>query len=201
MINHINQDPLAFGISAGSLEEEGIKVSFGETLTGADGDIDYERIAVLKPDAFYNTQNFATPPKSPDGVVIVKNNEDIFMYIAELKSSPLKYIRKSDIAEKFDTMFSRFLTEDFKHIFLDFDYNLKNLSLWLVCDPTNIRASINDPEALARKIQARAALRGVLTEFVSTFRPYTFKGITKYIVPMVSPPKIECDHFTDFLPD
>ncbi|MDR6677366.1 hypothetical protein [Pseudomonas oryzihabitans] len=199
MIDYINQDPVAFGIVAGSLEEEGIRVAFGESLIAPNGEVDFERVVVLKPDAFYNTKDFATPPKSPDGIVVVKNDDKIYIYIAELKSSPLKNIKKRDIIEKFDTIFSRFLIDDFKHIFMEFDYDLKNLSLWLVCDPTNIRSSVDDPDARARKIKARGALKGVLTEFVSSFKPYTFRGITSFVVPMVSPPTIECDHFTDCL--
>ena len=201
MISEINNDGKCYAISAGSLEEEGIRVGFGSSLLGADGEIDDSKVAILKPDMFYNTKVFATPPKSVDGVVVVGGDSNaVHVYVAELKSaSKLRNIKKAEIQEKFSTVFTSFFNADFKHIFVDLDYTLKSMSLWLVCDPTNIRASVGRPEELARKMQAVATLRTYLAVYSSSLRPYSFKGVTAPIQAIISPPVIEHDHYVNFL--
>ncbi|VVQ13938.1 hypothetical protein PS925_03838 [Pseudomonas fluorescens] len=200
MINQIANDEKCFQICAGTLEEEGIKIAFGTSITDADGNINEEKVAILKPDHFYNTRDFATPPKSVDGVVVIDHNSDIHLYVAELKSScRLQNICKKDIQEKFSTIFENFFSADFKHIFLDIDYSLKAMSLWLICDPTNIRSSLDNPTQLAKKMKAASTLRGMLADYAASLKPYTFKGITTPIQLLISPPTIEQDHFTDFL--
>jgi len=200
MINTIANDEKCFPICAGSLEEEGIRIVFGPSITHADGEVDENKVAILKPDLYYNTRDFATPPKSVDGVIVIDDNKDIHLYVAELKSANrLRNVNKEDIQEKFSTIFHNFFSADFKHIFIDFDYTLKTMSLWLVCDPTNIRSSLDNPVQLAKKLKAVSTLKGMLADYAASLKPYTFKGITAPIRLLVSPPTIEQNHFTDFL--
>lgn len=87
MINLITSDEKCFPITFGTLEENDIKIEFGSSLTDQTGDIDTEKVAILKPDQYYNTIDFATPPKSVDGIVLVKDSDKYHLYIAELKSA------------------------------------------------------------------------------------------------------------------
>jgi hypothetical protein len=197
MIDFIRGDVKAFGIIYETLEEEGIEVRFGASLTDASGDVDHGKVVILRPDAFYNSRDFALPPKSVDGFVVVKCGDDYFFYVAELKSSRLADINKKSIQEKFNTIFERFVVGDFSHIFMGLDYSLKDMKLWLVCDPLNIRGSIGQPEVLKQKLRAADRLRGILADFSSTLSPCLFKGAAYAITPVLSPPRIEVDHVVD----
>lgn len=199
MIDLINSCGKCHQIIANTLEEEGIRIKFGATLTDKQGDMDTNVVAILKPDKFYNTKNFATPPKSVDGVIVVSSEGNTYIYVAELKSSRLKNINKQDIQEKFSTVFNIFFKCDFKHIFVDQEYFLKNISLWLVCDPTNIRKFSHDPGLLEQKMKASLGLRGMLADYSASLLPYRFKGKIAQIRLTISPPTIEKDHYTEFL--
>lgn len=200
MINLINNDKKCFEISSGSLEENDIKIEFGTSLTDANGDIDSSKLAILKPDLYYNTKDFAKPPKSPDGLVLVQDGELYHLYVAELKSARrIQSVKQTEINEKFHTIFNRFLCDDYKHIFTDQNYTLKSLSLWLICDPVNIRSGAHDPKILEQKIKALTSMRGVLADYALSLKAFTFKGFTSPIRLMISPPTIEQANYTEYL--
>lgn len=163
------------------------------------GDLDLDRVVILKPDAYYNTKIMSNPPKSVDGIVIVDDDGDLHFYIAELKSSSLGNIKKKEIQDKFETVFTRFLTKDFSHIFIDMEYNLKKLNLWLVCDPLRLRKNCGTRDELIRKARAANRLRSLLAEYAHGLKPYSFKGHTVMIKPLLSPPKIEQKEFIDMI--
>lgn len=199
MINLIANDEKCFPITCGSLEENDIKIDFGGTLTDHSGDIDIEKVAILKPDQFYNTRDFATPPKSVDGVVLVKDADSYHLYIAELKSAKrIQSVKQTDINDKFSTIINNFFQDDFKHIFLDTDYELKTLSLWLICDPVNIRSGRNNPVIYEKKLKALKRMKGVLADYSLALKTFSFKGITTPIRIMISPPTIEQAHFIEY---
>ena len=198
MIDMINSDVKSFPIIAGSLEEEGISVQFGESLYDLHGEPDCDRVVILKPDLFYNTKDFATPPKSVDGLIVVSDDGEFHFYIAELKSSKLRDIRKKDIEEKFDTVFNEFLVKDFSHIFQS-DYALKKLNLWLVCDPLGLCRGEVDRAEIIKKVAASDRLRGLMAEVAISLKVYKFKGRAAMIRPMLSPPMIEQSFYHDIL--
>lgn len=199
MISSIYADPVCFGITRGVMEEEGIAIEFCEELK-RNGDIDCNKVAILKPDAFYNTVDFARPPRSVDGIVVVDCGEGVFFYVAELKSSRSKGINRTEIQQKFDTVFNNFLANDFAHIFQIPDYNLKDIRLWLVCDPLQIRRrSSGDADYLEKIKRIADRQRSMLAEMGTGYRPYTFKGIKAVIQPILSPPKILTNGFQDLL--
>ncbi|MGY4816251.1 hypothetical protein ACVNP3_09915 [Pseudomonas chlororaphis subsp. piscium] len=202
MINLIANDEKCFPISCGSLEENGIKIDFGESLVDEGGDIHLEKVAILKPDQYYNTKNFAAPPKSADGVILVRDEELYHLYVAELKSARrIQSVKQKDINEKFTTIINNFFQKDFKHIFSDSDYKLKSLSLWLICDPVNIRSGANNPHVYQQKLKALSSMKGVLADYALALKTFSFKGITTPIKLMISPPTIEQDHFIEHAAD
>lgn len=198
MIDIINNDVSIYQAIAGSLEEEGISVQFGESLHDQYGEPDLDRVAILKPDLFYSTVNFAMPPKSVDGVIVVSDDGGFHFYIAELKSSKLKDINKRDIEAKFDTIFNRFLAEDFSHIFLG-EYSLKKLNLWLVCDPLGLYRGVTDRAEIVKRAAASERLRGLMAEVSISMKIYKFKGRAAMIRTMLSPPMIEQGFYHEIL--
>ena len=184
-----------------TLSEQGMEVEIGNSLLLQNGDLDANKIVILKPDDFYCTPHFAAPPKSVDGIAIVKGtNGKYHFYIVELKSSRFKNIKKSDIQAKFNTIFHRFFSPDFQHVFIDMDYELETLNLWLVCDPLQMRAKCADHEQYIEKIKVIAErLSGLLNDYAATFKPFSFKQHTAMIRPLLSPPTIEVDSYVDLL--
>jgi hypothetical protein len=139
------------------------------------------------------------PPKSVDGVVLVEDMGSYHLYIAELKSAKrIQTVKQSDINEKFSTIINRFFQDDFKHVFIDRDYELKTLSLWLICDPVNIRSGRDNPAIYQKKLKALQSMKGVLADYSLTLKTFSFKGITTPIKIMISPPTIEQTHFIEY---
>jgi hypothetical protein len=202
MIAQLYSDEKVFEILAYSIDEEGISVSLGESLL-CRGEIDIDKAIIMKPDLYYCTQKMkGLTPKSADGVVFVANGNDYHLYVAELKSSRLADIKRSDIKEKFDTIFERFFIKDYAHIFDNqtAPYNLVALNIWLVCDPLKLRLKAVDEDDFIRLAAAsKAKMRTLLADYAAAFKPYSFKGIVATVQPMLSPPVIEVDGFTDLL--
>lgn len=200
MIGAIYADPKSQQIIRQTLEENGIAVEIGGSLLLKCGDLDCDRIVILKPDAYYNTVLFAMPPKSVDGVVLTGQDSAVRIYVAELRSSPLNRIVKSDIIEKFDTVFHRFFTEDFAHIFMRTPFDLESIELWLVCDPLGIRGKSNSGEEFIERAKTFSGrIRGMLADYAASFKPYSYKGHNAMIKVMVTPPIIEADGYVDAL--
>jgi hypothetical protein len=202
MIAQLYSDEKVFEILAYSIDEEGISVSLGQSLLIND-EVDTNKAIIMKPDLYYCTQNMKeNTPKSADGVVFVANGSDYHLYVAELKSSRLADIKRSDIKEKFDTIFERFFTHDYAHVFDNnaSPYNLVTLNIWLVCDPLRLRLRAADEDEFIRLAAAsKAKMRTLLADYATGFKPYSFKGIVATVQPMLSPPIIEVDGFTDLL--
>ena len=171
-----------------SIEECGISVQIGKSLRDND-DLIHEIIAILKPDAYYNSKNYSRPPKAADNVAVIKDCESFDIYIIELKSaSKIKYIKVKDIQEKFKGVLNCFFCE-FKDIFKS-DYNLRKINLWLVCNPFRCQGNITE-EIFRKKIKATA-----LDSFQS-MKPMEFKGKAALIIPMLPSPVIEKNNVGD----
>jgi len=201
MIRDIYFDASAFSIAAQSLSEEGMEVEIGNTLL-KDDDLDCDKIAILRPDEWYNTARMNTPPKSVDGLVFVDDAGNFHMYVIELKSSRLPDLNRNHIQEKFDTIFQRFLAQDFAHLFNNASkpYNLTTLNLWLVCDPLRLRRKAADHDEFLRLAMAsKAKMRTLMANYALGFKPLSFRGLHVQIMPMLSPPSIEIDHYVDHL--
>jgi hypothetical protein len=202
MISQLYSDEKVFEILAYSIDEEGISVSLGQSLLIGD-EVDVDKAIIMKPDLYYCTKNMkAHTPKSADGIVFVANGNDYHLYVAELKSSRLADVKRSDIKEKFDTIFERFFVQDYAHVFDNqaAPYNLVTLNVWLVCDPLKLRLKAADEDEFIRLAAAsKNKMRTLLADYAAGFKPYSFKGIVTTVQPMLSPPIIEVDGFTDLL--
>lgn len=202
MIDQLYADAKIFEILAYSIDEEGVSVTLGNSLLIND-EIDISKAIVMKPDLYYCTKKMkGLTPKSADGVVFVADGNDYHLYVAELKSSRLPNIKKSDIKEKFDTIFNQFFTNDFAHVFdnQDMPYNLVTLNIWLVCDPLRLRLkAANQDEFIELAAASKSKMRTLLADYATGFKPYVFKGIVATVQPMLSPPVIEVNGFTDLI--
>ncbi|WP_414502675.1 hypothetical protein [Zymobacter sp. IVIA_5232.4 C2] len=171
-----------------TIEECGIGVQIGESLRDGD-ELIHEIIAILKPDAYYNSRDFRNPPKAADNVAIIKDHENFDIYVIELKSAKKpRNIKIKDIKEKFEGVLNCFFCE-FKDIFKS-DYNLRKINLWLVCNPFNYQGDITD-EIFRKKI------KGTALEFFQSMKPMEFKGKAALIIPMLPPPVIEKNDVND----
>ncbi|MFC3944322.1 hypothetical protein CCU68_28205 [Pseudomonas gingeri NCPPB 3146 = LMG 5327] len=202
MIADLYSDEKVFGVLAYSIEEEGVSIELGSSLLNGD-EVDTDKAIIMKPDLYYSTKRMkGATPKSADGIVFVADGGDYHLYVAELKSSRLSIVKKSDIKEKFDTVFQRFFVQDFSHVFdsAELPYNLVTLNVWLVCDPMRLRLNAVDQDDFIRLAKAsRSKMRTLLADYASGFKPYVFKGVVATVQPMLSPPIIEVDGFTDLL--
>ncbi|MCF5509284.1 hypothetical protein GIV75_17630 [Pseudomonas sp. PA-3-5D] len=99
-------------------------------------------------------------------------------------------------------IFNRFFTDDFAHVFdnQNMPYNLVTLNIWLVCDPLRLRLkAANHEEFLKLATASKSKMRTLLADYATGFKPYSFKGIVATVQPMLSPPVIEVDGFTDLI--
>lgn len=201
MIRNIYADASAFSIVAQSLAEEGMEVEIGSSLLIGD-ELDYDKIVILRPDEWYNTARMDSPPKSVDGLVFVDDAGNFHMYVVELKSSRLPDLNRKHIQEKFNTIFQTFLDQDFAHLFNDASkpYNLTSLNLWLVCDPFRLRRKAANHEEFLRLAGAsKEKMKTLMANYALGLKPISFRGLRAQIMPLLSPPSIEVDHFVDHL--
>ena len=202
MIPSIYSDEIAGQLTRNSLEEEGIEVEIGESLLIENSEINSEIIAILKPDGYYcPRKGQKPPPKSVDGVIINKTSRDAYnYYIVELKSSKLTKIRKTDIQEKFHTIFDRMFTIDLKHIFQEIPHDIDSLNLWLVCDPLGVRKKCKDIDTLKKELeQTSNRIKGLMSEYASGLKPIIYRGKVLKIELILSPPTLEIDGYVDLL--
>jgi hypothetical protein len=118
MFDKIVNHPELFSIVCGSCSENNAHVEFDDALK-INGEIDDSKVLILKPDSFYNTKDFATPPKSLDCLILVncvdKHHYDL--YLIELKDvEKLQRLIPEDIVAKFESVINDFFVR-FAEIF------------------------------------------------------------------------------------
>lgn len=154
-----------------------------ELLMG--GDLDDEKIKILKVDQYYSSRNFPIPPKSIDCLIVIKCKSGTYdLTLAELRDvGSTKGVRIADITSKFETTFSQFMQEDFPEIFSNPSYSITSIRAWLVTDPFN--ASHLSEEAYRKKI------RGTVLDFFQSARPFRIGNHSVLIQP-IRPNPIIC---------
>lgn len=111
--------------------ENNTAVDFDSTLL-MNGFLDDKKVLILKPDSYYNTRDFATPPPSPDCLILINYATEARydLYLIELKdvkdTTQLKY---DIIVEKFKTMIEQFFPK-FSSVFYLPKY--KSIQFYLV---------------------------------------------------------------------
>ncbi|WP_353980950.1 hypothetical protein [Salinicola endophyticus] len=174
------------------IEECGIKVELDGSVLNFEGVPDPSFSVVLKPDGYYNSRVMHEPPKSVDNVTIIDNSPSGYdFYVIELRSSYRpRNIKVSEVKQKFDTMFQRFFPVDFADVFSG-DFSVRRLNLWVVCFPYKDRGAKISREDFERRVKSSAL------DVFNSYRPYVLKNKVALIKPMLSPPTIHRDTFTE----
>lgn len=123
MFDTIMRNQELINIVCGSCSENNAHVDFDNSLK-RNGELDDAKVLVLKPDSFYNTRDFAKPPKSPDCLILVNctDKEHYDLYLIELKDvKNSQGLKKEDIISKFKTMIDDFFIR-FGYIFNQANY-------------------------------------------------------------------------------
>lgn len=139
MLDEIDKIPALWQITRRSCEENNIGIDICDGLIVA-GELREDLIRILKVDDYYCTQNFATPPKSIDCLIVVKCDTNSYeLTLVELRNvSSIQGIKPRDILEKFRSTFVRFMGKDFPEIFNNPAYGISSIRAWLVSDPFNL---------------------------------------------------------------
>lgn len=186
MINDVYLHPVLSGVVAFSVSEQGVEVEFGESLKDVNDDLLHDKVVIVQPDRYYNTRDFASPPKSVDNVVVVKDDDgNFYLYIIELKSTcSTRRIDRKELSEKFATTFESFLSEQFVDVF-DKAVPLASLHAWVVCDPMRLATSRMSIEEYEKKI------KGSVIDFEVHMKPIRYKNKITMVKAMLPPPIIE----------
>lgn len=154
MFEQITNHVTLYGLRCHVCAENNCSVTFSDELL-ADGELDEQKVLILKPDLYYHSSKILNPPKSPDCLILIRcaENEQYNLYLIELKDvSNTKNLKHKDIRLKFETMINLFFKE-FKEIFEARNY--KNIYFYLVSTyPKN--ASLLSPEQYKIKIKGSA---------------------------------------------
>ena len=176
MIDEILKTEELCNILRGVCEDNNIGTLICEELLIDDG-IDDERVAILKVDKYYNTRDFAIPPKSIDCLIVLKHfNSDFSLYLIELKNVKNLggSIKASDIKSKFKTTIDQFMSIDFQDIFLSKQYNILRLNLFLVTDPFK-KANLTDE-------QYQKKIKSTVLDKMQSIKPFKFRQQIAQIV-------------------
>lgn len=188
MFDRIYADPDLFAIVRQHCRENDVGATVAAALLDFRGDLDHERVIVLKLDSLYSSQNMHNPPPAPDYLVIVRCCDDSYEgYIIELRDSgQTGAVRASQILPKFRTAVEDFLERRYRHLFFDGDdIVFKSLKLYLVTDPLGIRSKgLSDAEYKTR-------IRGTTLDAYSTLKPVVVGKRALLIEPVLPDPTIE----------
>ena len=118
MFDKIRNHVELYGIECGDCSENNASVEFDDSLK-INGEIDDSKVLILKPDNFYNTKDFAKPPKSLDCLILVNctNKSHYDLYLIELKDvKKLKNVNPNDVVAKFESVINDFFVR-FSEVF------------------------------------------------------------------------------------
>lgn len=140
LFDAIIEDRELFSVFCGDCRENNISVGFFDSLL-KNGEIDDNRVLILKPDNYYATHNktlydHTEPPSAIDCLIIVKCTEHNYydLYLVELRdvSTGTKDLKYPIISKKFNTVLNRFFME-FDNVFGGVQF--RKVNLLLVTDP------------------------------------------------------------------
>ncbi len=183
MFEQIDQHPDLYGILRGTCEENSLCIAFCDLLK-CGGEIDDNKVRILKIDSYYNSSRMHNPPPSIDCLIIVNLGENRFdFYLIELRDVTITgLVHPVAIVPKFRTVVEKFFHEDFSEIFLSSSYQLNRFKLWLVTDPFHA-ASLTE-EQYKKKIE------GTVLEIYQTLKPLKFRDKIAMIEPKRPVPEI-----------
>jgi len=156
-----------------------------------DKDISNEKIVALKIDNYYNSLHLSETPKSVDFLITLNEEKHIYtIYIIELKNiKKMKYVKRHDITEKFQTTIDDFMKVRFSDIFMDNKFKIE-LKLFFISDPLKLQN-----KALGEK-EVHNRISGTRLELLSQIRPFKFRNKTYQITYKIPHPLITLKKLT-----
>ncbi len=179
MFDKIINELSLFATLCGSCSENNAVVEFADALK-LNGELNDERVLILKPDAFYSSKRMSDPPPSPDCLVLVKClAEDHYdLYLVELKDvDATKQLQYRVIAAKFQTMAERFFVE-FATIFDAINYGA--IKFYLVTTYPKGGGSLSEEDY-------RKKIKGSHLDIYASVKPLLLFGKAVLIEPKPSP--------------
>jgi len=169
MFDAILDHPDLWSLCRSSCFENEIGIDLSEKLREDLESGIFEKIMILKIDAYYHPSKMAKPKRSIDCLIIVKCiNTGYEFYLVELRNvvSP-KGLKKAEINEKFMTTIEDFLKNRFQDIFMDKDYCLNKFELYCVTDAYRLK-NLNEEQYKKRISVLEKEL--LLLQKIFTFR-------------------------------
>lgn len=173
MFNEIRNDPDLWGACRGTCSENNIGVTFDAQLLGKDGEINDERVLILKVDHIYSTAFMDEPPKSVDCLVIVKciGDEVFDLYLIELRNvKRARYAHPNEITDKYVTVTDDMLQNRYSHIFSKFLPRIRSMRCFLVTDPFRLAG-----RNLSRE-EIKAYIGGTVLDAYASLAPIRLGG-------------------------
>lgn len=133
LLNEIRQHPTLSKYLCDTCQEHNVSVVI-------DSSVDKSKILVIKVDDYYKKEaEFNKQPKSPDCLIIqFCENGKYLIYLVELKDiASLGNYKLADIREKFQNCFSDFMSDKFRQLFYNLDYDF-SIRLLFISDPKEI---------------------------------------------------------------
>lgn len=160
-LNAITQTPELFAIRRYDVSENGIGISFHESLLNENGDLLDHKVGVLKLDEYeaYNSRYTHNPPKVADNLVIVQcDDSSIKLYIIELRQSngtrPTRRLHPNEIEEKFSTALNDFIELRYPDVFAP--SRIKLIKAYLVADPWRLAGRDDGAQLFEKKVKLSA---------------------------------------------
>lgn len=160
-LNAITQIPELFAIRRYDVSENGVGVSFHESLLDDNGDLLDHKVGILKLDEYeaYNSRHTHNPPKVADNLVVVQcDDSSIKLYAIELRQSngnrPTRRLHPNEIEEKFSTALNDFVELRYSNIFPS--EKVRSIKAYLVADPWKLAGKENSDELFQKKVKLSA---------------------------------------------
>lgn len=172
MIKQIENERRLEGYTTRRIEDAGLKVAVDPLLEA-------EEYIGIKVDDYYNgLKLMGETPKAVDYVISVDCScDDYILYILELKNvkSPAAYQTK-DIVEKFENTIKRFMSEDFKHIFLNDRYKYRDICLYLVTSAYRAAMQYGSYETYIKIMERIGKKDSLVNDMLFTMKPFRFRN-------------------------
>ena len=186
MINLVHSNQNLVPYFKDKIEENNTRVIIDDYFYDNNKKLKKDIIINLAIDDYYNSQKLAFTPPSVDNLVLIKRSEKRYsLYLVELKDvAKLRRLCADNIKGKFQTTIEDFMSDRFKSEFLDPDYKLTDLNVWLVCNRFSFLQNPMEEEKYEKKV------KNSLMEKILLIQPFRFKGKLQTIQLIHNEPEI-----------
>lgn len=186
ILDAITQTPDLFAIRRSDVAENGIEITFHDSLLDDDGHLLDDVVCVLKLDEYsaYNSKYTANPPKVIDNLIVVQCCDELSsIYLIELRKSngkhPVRRLKAKEIEEKFRTAIHDFMEKRHQNVFDE--TKISNIKAYLVCDPWKQSRKENAEELFDKKVKSCAL------DAYASLKPFKIFGRNILINPIIPP--------------